>query len=126
MHDIALIAALDDGNLIGVGNDLPWRLPRDLAHFKALTLGHAVMMGRATYQSIGRPLPRRRNLVLSRNRSFTAPGCDVYADIESALASVRADETLMVIGGARLYEAMLPRAARMHLTHVHEIGRAHV
>jgi dihydrofolate reductase len=114
---VALIAALDEGGVIGRDGDLPWRLPSDLKRFKRLTLGHPIIMGRATYQSIGRPLPRRRNLVLSRN-GYTADGIEVFPSLEAALAAVRASQAF-IIGGAAVYAAGLPIADALHLSRVH-------
>ena len=116
---ITIIAAMDRNRLIGDGDRLPWRLPADMRRFKALTMGKPIIMGRRTYESIGRALPGRRNIVLSRDSEFRAPGCEVFASLDDALdACERADE-LMIIGGARLYAESLPRARRMHLTLLH-------
>ncbi|MFT5449560.1 MAG: dihydrofolate reductase [Gammaproteobacteria bacterium] len=114
---IALIAALSSNRVIGRDNNLPWRLPQDLKRFKALTMGKAIMMGRRTFESIGRALPGRKNLVVTRNRVFEAPGCRVLADIDAALAAA-ADCELMVIGGAQIYAQTLSMAQRLHLTWV--------
>lgn len=117
---ISLIAAMDNNRVIGVHNTLPWHLPADLKHFKALTMGKPILMGRKTYESIGRPLPGRDNIILSRQAGFSAEGCTVMCSVEKALAyadTLEAEE-LMVIGGAQLYEAMLPMAARLYLTRV--------
>jgi dihydrofolate reductase len=113
---ISLIAALDRNRLIGAGNRLPWHLPADLAHFKRLTLGRPVLMGRRTWESLGRPLPGRRNIVLTRDAGFQAPGCVAVHDIESALAAAGRVDEVFVIGGAAFYAQMLPRARRMYLT----------
>jgi dihydrofolate reductase len=116
--EIALIAALARNRVIGVGGQLPWHLPDDLAHFKRTTAGSPVLMGRRTFASIGRPLPRRENIVLSRDRGFTAKGCRVAASLEAGLAAAAGAEVLFAIGGQSLFEALLPRADRMHLTWV--------
>lgn len=116
-RSIALIAALSSNWVIGRDNDLPWRLPQDLQRFKALTMGKAIMMGRRTFESIGRALPGRENLVVTRNRAFEAPGCRVFADIDAALAAA-ADCDLMVIGGAQIYAQTISMAQRLHLTWV--------
>ncbi len=115
---VSMVAALALNGVIGRDGDLPWRLPADLKRFKKLTLGHPILMGRTTYESIGRPLPGRRNLVLSRS-GFTAVGVEVFAGLEIALEAVGSVEELMVIGGARVYEAVLPAAHRLYLSVVH-------
>lgn len=115
---IALVVALDEQGVIGRQGALPWQLPADLRRFRALTLGKDVLMGRATYESIGRPLPGRRNIVLSRRADFAAPGVRVAADWAAALAAV-AGPWVMVIGGARVFARALPRAERLYLTRVH-------
>lgn len=117
---IVLIAALDRARGIGRINDLPWRLPDDLRRFKALTVGKPVLMGRKTAESLGRALPGRRNLVLSRSGRAPFEGMLVVASVEEAMEVARADaaEELCVIGGAEVYALTLPLASRMHLTHV--------
>lgn len=116
---LSLIAALAANGVIGAGNALPWRLPEDLKRFKALTLGHPVIMGRKTFESIGRPLPGRRNIVLSRRPEYFAAGCIVAHDLESALAAAGDADELFVIGGGELYREALPLADRIYLTIVH-------
>ena len=118
--DISLIAALDRNFAIGKGNAMPWHLPDDLKRFKALTLGKTVLMGRKTAQSLGRALPKRRNLVLTRSGRVPFDGMQAVASIEDALriASEDGGDELCVIGGGELYALALPLASRMHLTHV--------
>ena len=117
---ISLIVAVADNDVIGVDGDLPWRLSTDLRRFKALTVGHTVVMGRKTHESIGRPLPDRRNLVLSRRPGYEAPGCEIFADLPSAIQAARqaGESDLFVIGGAAVYAEALPLADRLHLTRV--------
>ena len=114
--DIALVAALDRDFAIGRGNALPWSLPEDLKRFKALTLGHPILMGRKTAESLGRALPGRRNLVITRSGRVPFEGMEAVASIDDAVQ--RAETTLMVIGGGEIYALALPRASRLHLTWV--------
>jgi dihydrofolate reductase len=121
---LVLGAALDRAGAIGRGNTLPWRLPDDLKHFKALTLGKPVLMGRKTAESLGRALPGRRNLVLTRGGRVPFDGMEPVASLGQAQAECGADE-LVVIGGGEVYALALPQATRMHLTHVDtEVGGA--
>lgn len=117
---LVLIAALDRDFAIGKGNALPWHLPDDLKRFKALTLGKAVLMGRKTAESLGRALPKRRNLVLTRGGRAPFDGMQAVASLDEALRIAASDpgDELCAIGGGELYALALPLAARMHLTHV--------
>ena len=120
MH-ISMIAAMAHDRVIGLDNQMPWHLPADLAHFKRVTLGKPVLMGRKTFESIGRPLPGRRNLVISRNPGFKAPGVEVFSSVDEVLATLseaEAPEELMVIGGGHLYGQLLPRADSLYLTRI--------
>ena len=114
---VAVVAMADNG-VIGRDNGLPWHLPDDLKRFKALTMGHTLLMGRKTFDSIGRALPGRRNLVLTRNRTWRAPGCEGVATVDDALAAA-GDSTLFVIGGAEVFSACWPLIGRLELTEVH-------
>jgi len=116
---LSLIVAVADNGVIGDGNRLPWRLPEDMRWFRRQTTGKPVLMGRKTYESIGRPLPDRTNIVVSRDPDFHAEGCIVTADLEAALAAAGEAEEVMVMGGAAIYEQLLPRAERLYLTEVH-------
>jgi dihydrofolate reductase len=118
--DIALVAALDRDFAIGRGNALPWSLPDDLKRFKALTLGHPILMGRKTAVSLGRALPGRRNLVLTRSGRVPFEGMDAVGSIDAAVAAAAdaSATTLMVIGGGEVYAQALPLASRLHLTWV--------
>lgn len=113
-----LIAAVAANGVIGAGGGLPWRLPEDLQHFKRLTQGHAVIMGRRTWESIGRPLPGRRNVVVTRQAAFVAPGASVAPSLEEALERCRDQDAVFVIGGAELYRAALPIAEGLLLTEI--------
>ena len=117
---ISIIVAVAQDGVIGRNNKLIWRLPDDLKRFKALTTGHCVVMGRKTYESIGRPLPQRTNIVVSRNVAFVAEGCTVVQDLEGALACARAtaDEEVFVIGGGQIYQMTLALAQKMYVTEV--------
>jgi dihydrofolate reductase len=118
MTNISLVVAMDEGGLIGRDGTLPWRLPEDLKHFRRLTLGKTMLMGRKTWDSLGKPLDGRQNWVLSRDPAFHPPGSRVFGQLEPALAAAGGDE-LMVIGGAELFRVTLPLAQRIHLTRVH-------
>ena len=115
---LAVIAAVAANGTIGAGGALPWRLADDLRRFRALTTGHAVVMGRRTWQSLGRPLPDRQNLVVSRDTSFDAPGAEVARSLDEALSLVRLPLPAFCIGGAELYALALPRADVLYLTEI--------
>jgi dihydrofolate reductase len=125
---ISLIVAASTNNVIGAGGDLPWRLSADLKRFKALTMGKPIVMGRKTYESIGRPLPGRQNIVITRQEDFVAEGCDVVASPEAAIAAAGEADEVMIIGGSHIYAAFLPVADRIYLTRVHAdvAGDAHL
>ena len=118
MTDLVLLAALDRGFAIGKDNTLPWHLPADLKRFKALTLGKPLLMGRRTAESLGRALPGRRNLVLTRSGAVPFAGMEAVASPQSALDAVADEPELCVIGGGEVFAAMLPVASRMYLTWV--------
>lgn len=113
---ISLIAAMDRNRLIGTENRLPWHLPADLQHFKAMTMGKPIIMGRRTFESLGRPLPGRQNIVVTRDSAFLAEGCTVVHSVEQALAAASRHPEAMVIGGAALYGQLMARAQRIYLT----------
>jgi len=117
---VSIVAALAETGVIGVGNRLPWHLPADLRHFRELTMGKPVLMGRRTHESIGRPLPGRLNLVLTRDASYDAPGCRVVGGFDEALAGCADAPEVMVIGGAAVYARALPHATRLYLTRVQQ------
>ena len=119
MSGAVAIVAMADNGVIGRGGTLPWRLPDDLRRFRLLTTGQVVVMGRRTFESIGRPLPGRRNLVLSRDPGWRAPGCESFAGIEAALAAADSDRIPFVIGGAEVFSAAWKYVARLELTEVH-------
>lgn len=107
---------MDRNRLIGSGGSLPWHLPADLGHFKRTTLGKPVVMGRKTHESIGKPLPGRTNIVVTRNSDYRAPGCVVAASLDQAVDAAGDVEEIMIIGGADLYHQTLPRTKRIYLT----------
>ena len=115
---ISLVVAMARNRVIGRDNQLPWKLPADLAYFKQVTLGHPVIMGRRTHESIGRPLPGRQNIVVTRNAGYSAPGCTVVTSLEGAWDAATGADEACVIGGTMLFEETLPVADRIHLTEV--------
>ncbi len=115
---ISLIAAIDRNRLIGNNNQLPWHLPVDFAHFKSVTMGKPVVMGRKTFESIGRPLPGRQNIVLTRDVDYRAAKVDLARDLDHAIELAGEADELMVIGGSAIYVLALPQATRVYLTHV--------
>ena len=117
MTVIELVVAASENDVIGRANKLPWHLPADLKHFKSLTVGKPILMGRKTYESIGKALPQRTNIVMSRSARFAPGDCQVVSSAHQACAL--AGELLMVIGGAEIYRQCLPLASRIHLTLVH-------
>lgn len=116
-QEIVFVVAVAQNGVIGRDNALPWRLKADLAHFKATTLGHPVLMGRKTWESLGRPLPGRRNLVVTRDTDYVATGAEVFASIDAALAAA-GNGKVCVIGGAEIYRQLLDRADALVLTEV--------
>lgn len=116
---LSLIVAVAENGVIGRGGTLPWHLSADLKRFKRLTMGHAIIMGRRTYESIGRPLPGRRSIVVSRNADYHPGGVEVAPNLNEALRLAAGDDEVFVIGGSRLFAEALPRADRLHLTRIH-------
>jgi len=122
---LSLVCALASNRTIGINNQLPWHLPRDLAHFKAVTMGHPIIMGRKTFDSIGRPLPGRPNIVVSRQSEWGREGVTVVNNLAGAIACASevaqsaGQREIMLIGGASLYKQALPLAQRLYLTEVH-------
>ena len=118
---ISLLVAATENGVIGNDHGMPWHLPDDLKHFRALTLAKPVLMGRKTFDSIGRPLPGRTNLVLTRTPGWAVPGVIVVADLDAAIRAAGSAPELMVAGGAQVYALALPRATRIHLTRIHTV-----
>lgn len=117
---LSILVAADEANGIGKDNQLLWHISDDLKRFKALTSGHKVIMGRKTYESIGRPLPNRTNIVISRQEHLNIAGCTVVPSLEAALALTLPDEEAFVIGGSEIYKQLLPRCKRLYLTRVYQ------
>jgi len=119
MSSLTIVVAAAENNVIGRGNQLPWRLPDDLKRFKEITLGKPVVMGRKTWDSIGKPLPGRTNIIVSRQPELAIPGCVVVGSMNAALVAARGAPEIMLIGGAQLYRNALSMVRRIHLTRVH-------
>jgi len=116
---ISIVVAMDANGVIGRDNELPWHLPADLQHFKKTTMGKPILMGRKTWESIGRPLPGRTNIVITRDSDYQADGCVVVNSIDAAMAAAGEQDEVMVIGGAEFYRQVLPRADTLYLTRIH-------
>jgi len=118
---IALVVAAAENNVIGKDNNLIWHLPADLQHFKSITMGHPMLMGRKTFESIGKPLPGRTTIIITTQQDYKAEGCVVTHSLQEAIEKGRElDEQLYVIGGAEIYRRILPQADTIYLTRVHE------
>lgn len=113
---ISFLLAMDRNRVIGKDNDMPWHLPADLAYFKKTTMGHPIVMGRKTHEAIGKALPGRRNVIVTRNPAYKAEGCEVVHSVDEAVALFRNDEEVFVIGGAQLFEAFFSYADRLYIT----------
>jgi len=113
---ISIVVATGKNNAIGLDNQMPWHLPADLKYFKDLTTGHPVIMGRKTFESIGKALPNRRNIVISNNSSLEIEGCEVVSSLEKAIALCDPEKEIMIIGGASIYELAMPKAKRIYRT----------
>ena len=117
---LSIIVAAAANGVIGRDNQLPWHLPADLRHFKQTTMGKPILMGRKTWESIGRPLPGRTNIVITRDSDYSAAGCVVVNSIDAAMEAAGSQDEIMVIGGAELYRQVLPRTDSVYLTRIHE------
>jgi dihydrofolate reductase len=117
---ISIVVAMDTNGVIGRDNGLPWHLPADLRHFKETTMGKPILMGRKTYESIGRPLPGRTNIVITRDTGYRAEGCVVVHSIDAALEVAAEQDEMMVIGGADFYRQVMPQTDTIYLTRIHE------
>ncbi|MDD2777011.1 MAG: dihydrofolate reductase [Gallionella sp.] len=124
---ISLIAAMAKNHTIGINNTLPWRIPADLQHFKRLTLGHHILMGRKTFDSIGKPLPQRTTVVITRNPELQIEGCLMANSLEAAIAACAGETEIFIVGGAEIYAQALPYADTLYLTEIQQdvVGDAH-
>jgi len=118
VSNLSIIVAMSSNRVIGVNNTLPWHLSEDLKHFKSLTTGHTIIMGRKTYESIGRPLPNRRNIVISRNSNTSYEGVEVVHSLEDAFSISTNDKEVFVIGGSNIYEQALSFVDQLYITEI--------
>jgi dihydrofolate reductase len=116
--ELAIIVARAKNGVIGINNTLPWRLPEDLKHFKNTTLGHPIIMGRNTWESLGKALPGRRNIVVSRNPDYEASGAEVFTSLENAIDACTGNEKVFIIGGAQIYDEALAYVDKLIITEV--------
>nr|AIA17402.1 Dihydrofolate reductase [uncultured bacterium] len=118
--NLSIIVALSENNVVGINNQLPWRLSADLKRLKTLTMGHHLIMGRKTYESIGRPLPGRTNLIITRNRNYKAEGCVVVSSLKEALEKAKDDAEPFIFGGGEIFREGLPMVNKIYMTRIHE------
>ncbi len=122
---LAMVVAIGDNGAIGLLGKVPWRISEDLRHFKSMTMGHAIIMGRKTWDEVGRPLPGRRNIVISRTPGLVLSGAEVFSTLDAAIEAARStDGEPHIIGGSTLYDAAMPLATRIYLTEVHRTVEA--
>lgn len=120
MSQISIVVAISENNAIGKDNQLLWHLPADLKHFKNITTGHTIIMGRKTYDSIGKPLPNRRNIIITRQKDLNLEGVEVVNSLEEALSLSKDEEEVFIIGGAEIYKQSVAVSHRIYLTRVHQ------
>lgn len=120
MNQISIVVAISENNAIGKDNQLLWHLPADLKHFKNITTGHTIIMGRKTYDSIGKPLPNRRNIIITRQNGLNIEGVEVVNSLDEALALCKTETEVFVIGGAEIYKQAIAVSHRIYLTRVHQ------
>lgn len=113
---ISFVVAMGKNRVIGKNNSLPWTMPADMKHFKDLTSGKPVIMGRKTFESIGKPLPKRKNIIITRDKNYSAEDCIIVNSVDEALNAAADAEEVMVIGGSQIYKEFLPKASKMYLT----------
>lgn len=119
--NISIIVAIAENNVIGSNNQLIWHIPSDLKRFKSLTMGHHIIMGRKTWESIGRPLPGRQSIVVTRNINFSVDGAKVVHSLSEAIELAKSDSEIFIVGGGELYRQALPLANKLYLTKVHKV-----
>ena len=117
---VSFVVAIAENNAIGKNNELLWSLPKDMKHFKEITSGHTIIMGRKTFDSMGKPLPNRRNIVITRKKDLNIPGAEVVNSLDQALTLCNNEQEVYVIGGAEIYNEALPKTDRIYLTRVHK------
>lgn len=117
--NISLVVAMDENNLIGYNNDLPWKLPNDLKFLKELTTGGTLVMGRKNHESFGRPLPNRRNIILTRNKDYASKGCEVFHTKDEIFEAIKNDGNIFIFGGSEIYSLFLPHVKTLYLTRIH-------
>jgi len=120
MNQISIVVAISENNAIGKDNQLLWHLPADLKHFKNITTGHTIIMGRKTYDSIGKPLPNRRNIIITRQKGLNIEGVEVANSLDEALALCESESEVFIIGGAEIYKQAVAVSHRIYLTRVHQ------
>lgn len=118
---LSIIVAFDERRLIGRDNGLPWHLPADLKYFKSITIGHSMIMGRKTFASIGKPLPGRRSVVITRTKGYAPEGITVVHSLDEALLNCSGEEEVFVIGGAQIFEQAMPLASKLYITQIHHV-----
>ena len=118
---LSIIVAVAENNVIGKDNDLIWKLPRDMRHFKETTTGHYIIMGRKTFESNGRPLPNRTNVIITRDKTYKAEGCIIAHSLEDAIKEAKNDSEAFIIGGGVIYELAMPLIDRIYLTKIHHL-----
>ena len=116
--NLSIIVAKSRNNVIGVNGEMPWHISEDLKNFKAITMGKPIIMGRATYESIGRPLPGRRNIIITRQSDYHIDEAEVFSSPDSALEAIESHQEAMIIGGGEIYAALLPKVNRLYITHI--------
>ena len=118
---VSIIVAIAENNAIGKGNQLLWRMPADLKHFKNATTGHTVIMGRKTFDSVGKPLPNRRNIIITRNTDLNIDGAEVVSSLEKAISLCDQNEEVFIVGGAEVYKMAMPITDKIYLTVIHSV-----
>jgi dihydrofolate reductase len=118
--NLSIIVALSENNVVGANNQLPWHLSADLKRLKALTMGHHLIMGRKTYESIGRPLPGRKNVIITRNKNYKAEGCIVVTSLKEGLEVAKKDSEAFIFGGGEVFKEALPRVTKIYMTRIHQ------